>query len=135
MSDEIKARLPFGPEDPWYDFATSYEALPFKATTAGKYKELKVRSDLSRLGLLISSTITDTEEIGRLSLPNSDADRLGEGLRRTLEEWGWDLLPQGPTRTVLRKKLPLEKGATSMPMAFLNVLPLLGVDPEQDWLA
>jgi hypothetical protein len=134
MSNQIKARLPFGPEDPWYDFVKVYEALPLRANTAGKYKEIKVHSDQIRAGLLISSTFTDADEVGRISFPTVDADLIGNELRTTLDGWGWEWLKRGTNQTVLRKTLPLENGSSTMAMALLNVLPLLGVDPRQDWL-
>jgi hypothetical protein len=134
VSNEIKARLPFGPEDPWYNFVKVYEALPFRAATAGKYKEIKAHSELIRAGLLISSTFTDADEVGRISFPTIDADLIGNELRATLADWGWEWLKRGTNQTVLRKTLPLENGASTMAMAFLNVLPTLGVDPRQDWL-
>lgn len=80
MSNQIKARLPFGPEDPWYDFVKVYEALPLRANTAGKYKEIKVHSDQIRAGLLISSTFTDADEVGRISFPTVDADLIANEL-------------------------------------------------------
>lgn len=135
MSDEIKARLPFGPEDPWYDFVKVYEALPFKVTTAGKHKEIKVHSELIRAGLVISSTFADEHEVGRIILPAMDADLIEGELRATLSGWGWEWLKRGTNQMVFRKSLPLENGSSTMVMALLNVLPLLGVDPRQDWFA
>lgn len=135
MSDEIKARLPFGPEDPWYEFVKVYEAIPFRATTSGKYKEIKVHSDLIRAGLVISSTFTDEHEVGRIILPAIGADLIGGELRATLSGWGWEWLKRGTNQMVFRKSLPLENGSSTMAMALLNVLPLLGVDPRQDWFA
>ena len=135
MSDEIKARLPFGPEDPWYDFVKVYEALPLRAATEGKYKEIKVHSELIRAGLVISSTFTDEHEVGRIILPAIDAELIGSELRVTLSGWGWEWLKRGTNQMVFRKSLPLESGSSTMAMALLKVLPLLGVDPRQDWFA
>jgi hypothetical protein len=135
MSDEIKARLPFGPEDPWYEFVAVYENLPLKETPAGGYKELKVHSELIRAGLLVSSTLTNSDEVGRISFPAADTDLMGSELRTTLAGWGWELLKRGTNQMVLRKTIPLENGSSTMAMAMLNVLPLLGVDARQDWSA
>jgi hypothetical protein len=135
MSDEIKARLPFGPEDPWYEFVTAYETLPLKETPAGGYKEIKVHSEFIRAGLLISSTFTNSEEVGRIIFPSVDADLISAELRTTLAGWGWEWLKRGTNQMVLRKSIPLANGSSTMAMAMLNVLPLLGVDTRQDWSA
>ena len=134
MSDEIKARLPFGPEEPWYEFVAVYENLPVKETSAGAYKEIRVHSELIQAGLIISSTFTEFDEVGRISIPTIDADLIGKELRTTLAGWGWEWLKRGTNQMVLRKTLPLENGSSTMAMAFHKVLPLLGVDPRQDWL-
>jgi hypothetical protein len=133
MNEEIKARLPFGPDDPWYEFVEVYSGLPLKKTPHGGFKEVTARSNLIPAGLRISSTITDTQEVGRISFPLADSDSVGKELLTAFVGWGWELLTQGNDRLVLRKSLPLHGGATTMPMAFLNVLPKLGVSPKQDW--
>lgn len=135
MSDQIKAQLPFGPEDPWYEFVNVYEGLPLRATNTGNSKEIKVHSELIRAGLLISSTFTDAHEVGRIIFPAIDADLIGKELRTAFSDWGWELLKRGSNQMVLRKSLSLENGSSTMAMALLNVLPHLGVDPRQDWLA
>lgn len=134
MSDEIKARLPFGPEDPWHEFAAVYEALPLRESSVGSYKGIRVHSELIPAGLLISSTFTEANEVGRISLPRIDADLISKELRTTLAGWGWEWLKLGTSQMVLRKTLMLKNGSSTMAMALLNVLPLLGVDPRQDWL-
>ena len=133
MDEEIKARLPFGPENPWFDFMDVYKHLPLKKTPHGGLKEVAARSSLISAGLKISSTFTQTHEVGRISFPLTDVDKVGKELLTVLDGWGWELLTQGNDRFVLRKSLPLQNGETTMPMAFLNVLPLLGVSPKQDW--
>lgn len=134
MSDEIKARLPFGPEDPWYEFVKVYEALPFRATTAGKYKEIKVHSELIPAGLVISSTFSDSEETGRVSFAEEDRKLIGPGLQATLAKWGWQLLRQGTDRFVFRKSIDLDNGKSTLPAALPLILERLGVTPNQDWL-
>lgn len=133
MDEEIKARLPFGPDNSWYEFVDVYKNLPLKKTPHGGLKEVAARSSLIPAGLKISSTFTETHEVGRISFPLAHADSVGNGLLTAFEGWGWELLTQGNDRFVLRKSLPLQNGETTMPMAFLNVLPLLGVSPRQDW--
>lgn len=134
MSDEIKARIPFGPEHPWHEFVNVYENLPLRKSPMGPYKEIRAYSRLIEAGLLISSTFNETEEIGRVSFPRIDADQIPQELRTTFESWGWKLLTQGTDRMVFRKTLPIDNGTSSMPMALLNVLPILGVEPKQDWV-
>lgn len=129
------ARLPFGPDHPWYEFVRVYEALPLKETPALGYKEIKVHSEFIRAGLLISSTFTNSDEVGRIIFPSVDADLISTELRTTLTGWGWEWLKRGTNQLVLRKSIPLENGASTMAMAMLNVLPLLGVDARQDWSA
>lgn len=133
MDEEIKARLPFGPENDWYEFVEVYKDLPLKKTAHGEFKEVTARSNLIQAGLNIRSTFTETTEVGRISFPLVDADTVGKELLTVFEGWGWELLTQGNDRFVLRKSLPLQNGESTMPMAFLNVLPKLGVGPKQDW--
>ena len=133
MSKEIIARLPFGPDDPWYEFVEVYKDLPLKKTPHGGFKEITARSNLIPAGLKISSTFSDTAEVGRISFPLVDYDLVGKDLLEAFAGWGWEPLTQGNDRLVLRKALPLQNGETTMPMAFLNVLPKLGVSPKQDW--
>jgi hypothetical protein len=133
MSKEIIARLPFGPDDPWYEFVEVYEDLPLKKTPHGGFKEVTARSNLIPAGVKISSTFTESAEVGRISFPLVDRDSVGEELFTAFEGWGWEQLTQGNDRFVLRKSLPLQNGETTMPKAFLNVLPKLGVSPKQDW--
>lgn len=109
-----------------------YKHLPLKKTPLGGLKEVEARSSLIPAGLKISSTYTETEEVGRISFPIADADSVGKGLLTSFQVWGWELLTQGNDRLVLRKAIPLQDGETTMQMAFLNVLPKLGVSPEQD---
>lgn len=133
MDEEIKARLPFGPDNPWYEFVEVYINLPLKKTPHGEFKTVAARSNLIPAGLKISSTFTETDEVGRISFPLVDVDSVGKELLTVFEGWGWELLTQGNDRFVLRKALPLRDGETTMPMAFLTVLPKLGVSPKQDW--
>jgi hypothetical protein len=133
MSDEIKARLPFGPGSPWYEFVQVYKALPLKSAPLGKYKEIAAHSKLIPAGITISSTITATEEVGRVSMPRVDADLISTDLRVALAAWGWEPLLQGTGRFVFRKTIKRENGASTMPMALPLILENLGVEPKQDW--
>lgn len=133
MDEEIKARLQFGPENPWYEFVEVYKDLPLKKTPHGGIKEVTARSTLIPDGLKISSTFTEDQEVGRISFPLVHVDSVGKELLTEFAGWGWELLTQGNDRMVLRKSLPMQNGETPMPMAFINVLPKLGVSPKQDW--
>lgn len=133
MNKEIKARLPFGPDDPWYEFVEAYKALPQKKGPFGPTKELKAHSGIFKDGVLISSSFTETEEVGRVSFPAQDAKLLPDQLKSTLAGWGWVLYRQGPDRSVFKKKLDLVDGISTMPMALILILPVLGVEPNQDW--
>jgi hypothetical protein len=129
MNDEIKARLPFGPESPWYRFVASYKELPL---TKG-VKQVKAHSSLLPNGVTISSTFTDSQEIGRVSFLKKDLIYLSPKVKNALGGWGWNLRLQGNDKYVFEKSLSLVDGASTMPMALTHILALLSVEPEQDW--
>lgn len=133
MKNVIKARLPFGPDDPWYEFVEAYKALPQKKGSFGPTKELKAHSGIFEDGVLISSSFTETEEVGRVSFPSEDVKLLPDQLKSTLAGWGWILYRQGLDRSVFKKQIDLVDGISTMPMALILILPLLGVEPNQDW--
>lgn len=135
MNNEIKARLPFGPENPWYQFVEAFKALPLKKGTFGPTKSIDAHSGLFKEGALISSTFSDTEEVGRVSFPAEDVKLLTEDLKTTLAGWGWILHRQGPDRFVFKKSIKLVDGISTMPMALTLILPVLGIEPNQDWEA
>lgn len=134
MSEKIKARLPFGPEDPWYEFVSVYKSLPLRETTLGKSKEIQGHSSLITQGVLITSTFSEGREVGRVSFPRVAAVLISAELREKLAGWGWEFLLQGASRSVFRKSLPLINGESTLPMALPLILEQLGVDPSQDWL-
>jgi hypothetical protein len=133
MKNVIKARLPFGPEDPWYEFVEAYKALPQKKGPFGPTKELKAHSGIFKDGVIISSSFTESDEVGRVSFASEDVKLLPNQLKSTLAGWGWILYRQGPDRSVFKKQIDLVDGISTMPMALILILPLLGVEPKQDW--
>lgn len=134
MSDQIKARIPFGPEDPWYEFVAIYKSLPLRETPLGKSKEIQAHSSLIHQGVLITSTFSKSREVGRVSFPRVAAVLINPELRQKLARWGWEFLSQGTSRSVFRKSLPLIEGESTLPMALPLILEQLGVDPRQDWV-
>lgn len=133
MNKEPVARLPLGPKDRWYEFITKYTELPWKTGPSGKVKSVEGRSSYLPLGVRISSTLSEREEIGRVSIDVDDLKRINPDLITALEGWGWKLLPQGTARMVFLKAMPKEGGPTTMPKALPLILEKLGVDPLQDW--
>lgn len=133
MTQAPIARLPFGPSDPWHRFVTTYESLPLKTTGIVRRKSLLAYSSVLTSGVRISSTFTNTKEIGRITFQESEHVRLIPENIRTLVGWGWRLLNSGPDELALLKELDLIDGASTMPMAMVLALPLLGVTPNQDW--
>ncbi len=127
------ARLPFGPSDPWHRFITTYESLPLKTTGIVRRKSLLAHSSLLVSGVRVSSTLTYTKEIGRLTFQASERLRLIPENTRTIIGWGWRLLNSGPDELAFVKELDLIGGTSTMPMAMILPLPLLGVTPDQDW--
>lgn len=133
MNNEPIARLPFDPKDPWYSFVQAYQALPTKSGLNGKVKMIEAHSSYLPAGVKISSTFSDTLEVGRVSIDVDDKKYLRPDLITALAGWEWELLIQGTTRLVFRKSLKLVDGESTMPSALTLILEKLGVEPNQDW--
>ena len=131
--DQPKARLPFGPDSDWYRFVTAYESLPLKPSKNGRIKSILAHSKYLPAGVLISSTFSITEEVGRVSIDIDDFNLVSPPLVTALRGWGWEVLRQGTTRIVFRKALQLEGGGSTMSHALSLILEKLGVEPNQDW--
>ena len=135
MTKSPIARLPFGPNDPWYSFVKTYEGMPLKTEGIIRRKSMLAHSSVLTSGVRISSTVTWTKEIGRITFQAGERIRLSPENIATIVGWGWKLLNSGPEELAFIKDLDLIDGASTMPMAMILPLPLLGVNPEQDWAA
>jgi hypothetical protein len=133
MIDDQKATLPKDPNDPWQKFSDAYDALPLREKPEGRVKTVEAHSSFLRKGVIISSTFTETEEVGRVSFDTTDRRFLSPELIAVLTSRGWEFLRQGNDRLVFRKSLELENGRSSMANALPLILQSLGVEPNQDW--
>jgi hypothetical protein len=133
MTTNPIARLPFGPGDPWYAFVQAYKVLPVKPGPYGKTKSLKAHSTYLPGGVKISSTFSDTQEVGRMTIDEGDRDHIRNDLITALAGWGWDFQRLGNEAFVFRKAIGLVAGESTMPSAMTLILEKLGVEPNQDW--
>jgi hypothetical protein len=133
MDEEIEARLPFGPSDPWCDFVQAYKALPVKTGPTGVTKSLKAHSAYLPGGVKISSTFTATREVGRVTIDQAARNFISDDLIRALAGWGWEFLRLGNEAFVFRKAIALVDGESPMASAMTLILEKLGVEPHQDW--
>lgn len=133
MIDGQKATLPENPNDPWQKFSDAYYALPTRKAPEGAIKKVEAHSSYLPEGVIISSTFTETDEVGRVSIAVGDSKYLRPDLVTALKGWGWEFLRQGTDRLVFRKAIGLQNGKSTMHRALTLVLSRLGVDPHQDW--
>lgn len=133
MIDGQKATLPRDPNDPWQKFSDAYDALPTRKTLEGRVKKVEGHSSSLTEGVIISSTFTETVEVGRVSITVDDSKHLHPDLIIALAGWGWEFLMQGKDRSVFRKSIELENGKSTMHRALPLILQQLGVEPNQDW--
>jgi hypothetical protein len=129
------ATLPKDPNDPWNAFSDYYTSLPVHTSEAGRTKKVEANSSLLPGGVVISSTFTETEEIGRVIFSAADRDSIHPDLAASLLGWGWKFLRKGTKHFVFLKSLELQNGKSTMPLALPLILRGLGVDPRQDWAA
>lgn len=133
MIDGQKAILPKDPNDPWQKFSDAYDALPTKKTQGGRIKKANAHSSYLTNGVIISSTFSERDEVGRVSIDVEDGKFLNPDIVSQLIGMGWEFLRQGTERLVFRKTLELENSKSTMHRALPLVLKRLGVEPNQDW--
>ena len=133
MNKEPIARLPFGPSDPWYRFVSMYKGLALRTVGDVRRKSILAHSSALASGVRISSTFSGSKETGRLSFNKNEQNRLSPENIVVIKGWGWRYLNSGPDELAFVKELDLVDGVSTMPMALILPLPLLGVNPDQDW--
>jgi hypothetical protein len=133
MIDGQKATLPENPNDAWQKFSDAYDALPTKKTDVGRIKKANAHSSYLTNGVIISSTFSEKEEVGRVSIDVEDGKSLNSDIVTQLIGMGWEFLRQGTERLVFRKTLALENSKSTMHRALPLILQRLGVEPNQDW--
>lgn len=133
MNNEIKARLPFGPENPWYRFVHNLDSTPFKQKLGKKFKEVPANSKVFKDGVMVSITLEGGLFTLRVTFDDNYAFLVGGELTGECLKAGWTYHSKAPGNLLFRKEVKQVDDTSHVATEFIPILTILGVDPNQDW--
>lgn len=133
MIDGQIATLPIQPNDPWFRFVETLDAMPFKQMVGKNYKELPANSMIFRKGITISVTLDSELFILRAAFDASSSFLVGPELTGECRKYGWSYHTKAPDSRLFRREVHQEGESQNIAAQFIPILAILGVDPNQDW--
>lgn len=133
MIDGQIATLTIQPNDPWFRFFTSFNALPFKTKDGLKQKSVPANSNLISGGIVISATLSGELLTLRVLFDESFAFLVGKELIEKCRALGWTYHSKAPDQLLFRKEVRSSGDSIDSASHFISLLNVFGVDPYQDW--
>lgn len=133
MIDGQIATLPIQPNDPWFRFFNSFNALPFKTKDGLKQKSVPANSNLISGGIVISATLSGELLTLRVLFDESFAFLVGKELIEKCRNLGWTHHSKAPDQLLFRKEVRSSGDLVDSASHFISLLNVFGVDPYQDW--
>jgi hypothetical protein len=133
MIDGQKATLPIQPNDPWYNFVECFDALPFKPKNGQKQKAVLANSRMFSTGLTLSSTFFEDRLTLRVIFDTTLSFLVGKELLDACRAIGWSYHSKAPESLLFRSEIQPVTEDLKAGAAFIPLLTMLGVDPNQDW--